>query len=135
MESFTHMNDLPTQKQAQEAVQFMAEQVYGPAFFEKLAAHGVRPNNTAEARQLLTLGATLEQAEASGLYKTAAEAENPFLAHVTDRLSGALSQHQAAPNQQAQSLVHQDPLMKAAALIYAHVAAGGETTSDAPAAA
>ena len=120
--------NLPSKGQAQQALQYMAEQVYGPAFFEKLAGYGVQPRNQAEAKQLLELGATLENAEQQGLYKSAQDEGNPFLSYVNDRLTGALRPvKQASANvaQGALNLVQQDATTKAAALTYAHVLAGG----------
>jgi hypothetical protein len=126
--------ELPTQKQAEEAAQFFAVNVCAPAFFEKLASHGFQPSNLTEARQLLTLGATLEQAEAEGLYKagSADDSENEFLSHVSRRLNSALSDRTAPADlqKQAQELVQVDPLCKSAALIYAHLLDGGAVSEN-----
>ena len=127
----------PTQTEAQQALQFMAEQVYGPAIFEKLAANGIRPRDVTEARQLLQLASTLEQAEAAGIYKSAATSEpseNQFLNHVNSRLQSALAPYANGCDtvqDGALTLVRNDPLSKTAALLYAHVLKGGEVTEDA----
>src|SRR3990172_9955799 len=132
MEALMSNENLPTAEEAKESVQFMAEQVYSPSFFQKLASHGIQPANQAEAKQLLELGSILETAEAEGHYKSAAaqaeEAVNPFLGHVLGRLQGAL-QPQAAQEehlkQAALKMVAQDPVSKFAAMTYAHIMAGG----------
>jgi hypothetical protein len=122
-------------EQAQQAFQFMAEQVYAPAFFDKLASYGVQPRTARESQQLLELGAILEQAEAEGHYKSAAvreaEAANPFLDHVLGRLKGALSSSAAPAVSEghlkagALKLVQSDPVSRQAALIYGHIMSGG----------
>ena len=125
---------LPTVDQATEACDFMAAQVHAPAFFEKLAAHSIRPRNDAEVQQLLQLGAMLHQAELQGQYKTAAAAanaqENPFLAHAIGQAGQVIAPLQQDPadhvKQASLAAVQSNDLVKAAALVYAHVASGGE---------
>jgi hypothetical protein len=117
----------------------MASTVHAPAFFEKLAAHNIRPRNDAEVQQLLQLGAMLHQAELQGQYKLAAdqanEQENPILAQAIGQVHGAIAPLQQDPGDHvkraALQAVQADPLVKAAALVYGHVAAGGEL-EDAP---
>jgi len=124
---------LPTEEQAKEACAFMAVEVHAPAFFEKLAAHGIQPRNQAEADQLLQLGAVLHQGETDGQYKSAAvvaqEQENPFLSAVLGRFAPQgptqrdVDDHIKTASQQA---VEQDGLVKAAALVFNHVMSGGD---------
>jgi uncharacterized protein (UPF0210 family) len=127
---------LPTVGQATEACDFMASQVHAPAFFEKLASHNIRPRNDAEVQQLLQLGAMLHQAELQGQYKMAADArneqENPFLAHAIGQAQQVIAPLQATEQvkQAALSAVQADPTTKAAALIYGHVANGGDVADD-----
>lgn len=48
-------------KQAEKAVAVLAEKVYNPVFFNKLAELGVQVNSTDEAGQLLKLAHTLRE--------------------------------------------------------------------------
>jgi len=123
---------LPTKEQANQAQAFMVNQIDIPAFFEKLAANGLEPQNDAEARQLLELGAVLAQAEANGQVKRASDEGNPFLSHVLTELR---QQTPAAAvddivKQGADRLVAESELAKTAALIYAHAQSGGELAND-----
>jgi len=131
---------LPTVEQASEACDFMAQQVHAPAFFEKLARHNIAPRNDAEVSQLLQLGAMLHQAELQGQYKTAAAVanaqENQFLAHAISQLMPAFQVSDHATDyvkQAALKEVKADELVKAAALVYGHVASGGEVAEETPA--
>lgn len=121
---------LPTEEQAKEACAFMAAEVYAPAFFEKLATHGIAPRNRAEAEQLLQLAALLDRAESQGQYKSAAdvaqEQENPFLSSVLARFEATTPQDDDdAIKEAALQAVQSDEVVKAAALVFNHVMAGG----------
>lgn len=48
-------------KQAEKAVAVLAEKVYNPVFFSKLAEFGVRVNSAQEAEQLLKLAYDLRE--------------------------------------------------------------------------
>jgi len=126
--------NLPTQDQALQAQSYMLDRIHVPAFFEKLAAHGVEPRNDAEAKQLLQLGAVLAEAAQQGQVKQAS-AENPFLTDMLQRFAP-----QSAPNvddyvkQSADQLVGESELARNAALIYAHTVSGGELADEQPAA-
>jgi hypothetical protein len=134
------MSTLPTEQQAIEAQSFMSQEIYGPALFDKLASYNVRPRTQAEAAQFLKLASELADKEARGLYKTAAQAQaevgNPFLAHCLGQL-GINAPSPAAMGGQlekdAAEFVAQNPIAKNAALVYAHLLAGGQV--EAPAAA
>ena len=122
---------LPTKEQAAQANSFMVDQIHVPAFFEKLAANGLKPRTEAESKQLLQLGAVLAHAETNGQTKTAQDAGNPFLAHVL----GQLTQQQqpdvdAMIKQSADQLIGDSEIAKTAALVYAHTVAGGELAED-----
>ncbi len=56
----------------QESAQYMAENVYGPTFFAKLASYGIQPGNETEAERLLEIGAMLEHVDNEDMQKTAA---------------------------------------------------------------
>ncbi len=123
---------LPTKEQAAQAHSFMVDQIHVPAFFEKLAANGLRSKTNAEQQQLLQLGAVLTHAEANGQVKTAQDKGNPFLAHVLGQLT---KQQQSADvddmiKQSADQLIGSSELAKTAALVYAHTVAGGELAED-----
>ena len=131
---------LPTKDQAEQAYAYQAKEVHTPAFFQKLASHGIRPRTHAESAQLLEMGAVLAQKEEAGQYKTAAnaidETENPFLTHALNELTGG---PQLSPNaldsqifKSAAELVTDNPVARNAALIFGHLANGGQL---APAAA
>jgi hypothetical protein len=126
---------LPTEEQAKESYAYMAQEIYAPAFFEKLAAQDIRPQNEKEAQQLLQLGDELAAAEAQGLHKASADAgdgDNPFLTHALNRVRG-VSAAAVAPEDRIKhagaQLAHQDTIAKNAALIYGHMLQGGEITS------
>jgi hypothetical protein len=134
---------LPTPDEANAAFHYIAEQIYGPVFFDKLAEFGICGQNDAQCEQLLRLGATLTAAEQQGLYKSAQtqanETNSPFLSHVLGRLEGALAPHMAAPapqegqiKQGALQLVLKDELTKQAALVYDYILRGGQV-AEAPA--
>jgi hypothetical protein len=126
---------LPTQEQAKQAYSYMVDQIHVPAFFEKLAANGLEPRNQVEAQQLLQLGAVLAHAEANGQVKQAQDG-NPFLSHVLGELVQPNQPDvDALVKQSADALVANSDLAKTAALVYAHMATGGEVAPDeAPAA-
>ena len=133
--------NLPTVGQAQQAMQKMAQEHYAYELVGHLKqAYNIVPRNQAEVRQYMELGATLEKAEADGLYKSAAAAQedgNPFLGHVIGRLHGALNTPESPDVQMrkfAIDLVQRDPATLEAALIYAHVMGGGAVAEE-PAAA
>ena len=135
------MSTLPTNEQAREACAFMAQEIHVPAFFEKLAAHGIEPKSEAEAQQLLQLGGTLHQAEQRGQYKTAAtqaqEQGNPFLDYVLEKLQSAQPSSEQVENhvkQAATTLTSDNDLARTAALVYGHVLNGGELAPVAAAA-
>jgi len=115
---------LPTVEQGQEAFAFMGQQVYAPAFFEKLASLGIEPGTEKEAEQLLQIAATLRQ----HMPVKQASDENEFLSHALHRLQPPQKQADLSTlvKRSADSLVQQDALTKAAALTYAHVMTGGE---------
>lgn len=119
---------IPTQEQAAQAQSFMIDQIHVPAFLEKLAANGIQPRNNGEVKQLLQLGAVLAQAEANGQIKSAEERGNPFLSHCLTRLAPKAPKvdMDTAIKMSADQLVANSQLAKTAALIYGHVAAGGE---------
>jgi len=123
-------NPLPTQEQAQQAHSYMVDQIHVPAFFEKLAANGLEPRNEAEAQQLLQLGAILGHAEAEGRVKQAQDG-NPFLTHVLGEFDqpGSVDVN-ALVKKSADELIGSSELAKTAALVYAHVATGGELQTD-----
>ena len=127
---------LPTKEAAEQAYSYMVDEIHVPAFFEKLASHGIKPNTDEEAAQLLELGAVLAQAEAAGQVKQAQEQGegNPFLNHVLDRLRPQQTPDiGAAVKQAAAQLASTSDLAKTAALVYAHAASGGELADDEPA--
>lgn len=75
---------------ADSAVEFIAERVYGPAYFEKLASYGIVPKTDDDARYLLALGHELaEKAETqkAAAAKTPA-GPNAFLKAAYDSLRG-----------------------------------------------
>jgi hypothetical protein len=124
---------LPTAEQAEQACNFMAQEVHAPAFFEKLAAHDIYPRTQAEAAQLLEMGVELHQAELEGRYKTAAVAEqeqaNPFLAHAMGQLQPQMPAHVQSDDMlkaAAAQIAEQDPVVKTAAELYGYLLGGGE---------
>ena len=118
-----------TKEQAKQACDFMTTEVYGPVFFDTLKRRGVEPKSAADAQKLLKLGAMCAEAEARGLTK-AAEEENPFLEAATQALAQQLGVKEAEANdeisQRSRQLVDTNQIAKAAALIYADLAAGGK---------
>ena len=94
----------------------LSQTVYGPEFFNKLASHGVQPNNNAEAGQLLELAILLEETNWQPT-KVAAVA-NPFLSAII----GDLQQQQAVKmspqiiKQASANAVSQNADLRAAAL-------------------
>jgi len=126
------MVNLPTTQQADEANAFMVNEVYVPAFLEKLAQHNLSPNNDAEVRQMLQLGHMLSEAEANGQHKAASTAPegNPYLASAIDKLQYdtpvTKEANAAYVQQQAVELVKSSEVALNAATIYAHTLGGGE---------
>ena len=117
--------NLPTAEQADLARDYMTNQIHVPAFVEKLASHNITPKSDAELTQLLQLGAVLHEAEAQGRTKQAGE--NPFLTAVLERFKPAQAvDTDAHVKQSADGLISKQELAKTAALVYAHVANGGE---------
>jgi len=117
-------NETTLEKEAAEACNFMASQVFAPAFFEKLSSHGIAPRNEAEALQLVELGVTLGALEAEGQYKSAAqvsnETANPFLAQLIGGLRPATYSVEASLKQAASKLAA-DPAIAQAAQRYSRV--------------
>lgn len=136
---------LPTKQAAAESEAWLTENVLVPALLEKLATvHGVRPQQPAEVRQLLQMGAMLAERHRNGQYKTAAEARaeqpNDFLSHALNALGAP--QGGSAPQfndthvkQAALELVRKNQLGLNAALIYDHVSRGGALAEETNAAA
>jgi hypothetical protein len=124
----------PTAEQAQQACAYMAADVHAPAFFTKLAAHGIEPRTQAEAEQLLQIGAVLQQAENEGQFKQAEDTSgNPFLTYVLQRLTPegpTQEQVEASIKQAADQVVAQNSVAKIAALIFNHVATGGDVAAE-----
>ena len=121
---------LPTRDQAIQAQSFMIDQIHVPAFLEKLAGYGIQPRNRAEVKQLIQLGAVLAEAEDSGRIKSAQDTENPFLSALLKNAMPKQASHtpdlDTAIAGTAARLVQSNELAKTAALIYGHVAGGGD---------
>jgi len=118
-------DNLPTAEQANLARDYMTNQIHVPAFVEKLASHNITPKTEEELTQLLQLGAVLHEAEAQGQTKQAGE--NPFLTAVLNRFTPTQPVDVGTHvKQSADGLISQQELAKTAALVYAHVAFGGE---------
>jgi hypothetical protein len=127
---------LPTKEAAALAHQFVTQELDAPAFFEKLAMEGFAPRNAAEAQQLLEMGVRLADMEARGLYKsaaaTAAETGNPLLSGILTKLDkyAAAYTPPAARDDMILSamtkLAGENEIVRNAALIFAHVANGGQ---------
>lgn len=124
--------NIPTEKQASEAGEWIMENLHVPAFFEKLAANGIQPRNAAEAQQLLSMGAVLAAKAQESQEKDASDTGNPFLDSCLQELGQQPSQSvEQYVKSNADALVKDSELAKKAALIFAHVAAGGETQEPA----
>lgn len=130
--------NLPTKQAAAESEQLMATEFFVPALVEKLAAYGIQPRNEQELGQLIQLGAMLQQAEEQGTFKQASNNDgqegNPFLAHAIEKLSSVNKPDAATLDKQllknATELAKSNPLVKNAALVYAHATMGGELAED-----
>jgi len=113
-ESNVNMEDV-----VMEACQFMASEVHAPAFFSKLAAHGIVPSNDEEASELLMLGAKLQEAELQdielGVSSNIVKQANVLRDDVIE---------ESKIDKIAVDFAKQQPLAKTAALIYANVTAG-----------
>jgi hypothetical protein len=68
----------------QAANAYLDQQALVPAFFEKLAAYDIRPQNEADAQELLKIGAYLMDAEAKGMLESGA---HPLLKAASQQLS------------------------------------------------
>lgn len=85
-----------------QAYAYLMQQVYVPAFFNKLASYGIAPQNEQEAQNLLEIGASmwqLHQAQAA----SAAQGREAFLKKANTELKTILS-----------SVYGQDPMVKRA---------------------
>jgi hypothetical protein len=130
--------NLPTKQAAAESEQLMATEFFVPALVEKLASYDIAPKNEAELGQLVKLGSMLQQAEEQGTFKIASDSTgqeaNDFLAHAITKLAGTSQPDPASLDKQllngAIDLAKTNPLVKNAALVYAHTAAGGELAAD-----
>jgi hypothetical protein len=101
---------------AVKAAQEVATAVYAPAFFDKLAGHGVHPANETERAQLLELAALLRENDWSPPTKTASTKGNAFLGHCLNELQTAARSQPATLKTAALHGVRQNPALKAAAL-------------------
>ena len=119
-----------TPEQAKQACDFITTEIYGPVFFETLQRRGVVPKTAADTQKLLKLGAMCAEAKSRGLLKDAGEEENPFLEAATQTLGDHLGLPKEAAVDEIKQNSHQmaktNQLAKAAALIYADLAAGGK---------
>lgn len=118
----------PTQKQAEEAMAFLGNEIEAPAFFTRLAEHGIQPRTQKEAEQLYEIGLGLQGAQ-TGQTKVA-EDDNPFLTEALNRVNPAANIPKEEMESYAKAAAEQLPLAKAAALVYAHCAQGGELAED-----
>jgi len=134
---------LPTKAAAEEAFSFLNFEIDSPAYFAKLAEHGIAPATEAEATQLWELGHQVQQQFEAGQIKLAnapihpnAPGDNPFLASAINTLASqqpvAVKEAQADEfiGNQILQLVQNNELAKQAALLCAHVELGGELAED-----
>ena len=119
----------PARVTAEQAFKTLRENVYEPAFFAKLAAHGRRPANLAEAQAYLEMGDHCLAAHTQEEEK-AASATLTRLQNVNARLRGepaqpaAGSYTESAYLKQAAQELSQKPEIVAAVLAWQAAAAG-----------
>jgi hypothetical protein len=118
----------PTKKQAEEAVAFLNDEIIAPAYFTRLAEHGIQPRTEKEAQQLYQIGMALKGAQTN--QTKAASDDNPFLVEALNRINPTANLPAAEMEEYAKAAAEQLPLAKAAALVYAHIAQGGELAED-----
>jgi hypothetical protein len=117
---------LPTKEAAAQAETFLADEVFVPALFEKLAEYDITPSTEEEASQLIQLGAMLQQAEGQGTFKAAQAPanSNAFLTQAIDKLA-YYTQEPATPANVGLAVAQANPLAKSAATIYQYLQSGG----------
>ena len=123
--------ELPSKEAAEQAEQYLANEIFVPSFFEKLAQHGIQPTTRAEVSQLLEMGVLLQQAEEQGTFKAAStEQGNAFLTAAIEKLSS--QQEPASTDEIAAAVVQGNEMAKSAALLFNHIQSGGKTADDPP---
>ncbi len=121
----------PTVKQAEEALAFISQELDGPAYFARLAEHGIEPRTQKEAEQLFEIGVALSGAAQDGQLKQAAEGgDNAFLSEALNRLNPLANVPQEQLDAYSKEAAEKLPLAKAAAMVYAHMLNGGEIVED-----
>lgn len=107
----------------EKSAQYLNEQYFVPAFFEKLASLGIEPETEAEAVQLLQLGTILQQSVASHSGATQS-LSNPLLEGALQKAASEAGYEAYDDNfdeellNQSYGLVQADENTKAAALNY-----------------
>lgn len=91
-------------EQSQKAVAILANKVYNPVFFSKLAEYGVTPSTQEEAGELLKLAYSLREAAIKSFGQKVVEV-------------GAEPSYVDA----AQQFIQSDPQVKAAALVFHNI--------------
>ena len=121
----------PNVKQAEEAMAFLSQEIDGPAYFARLAEHGIEPRTQKEAEQLFEVGLLLDGAAQDGQLKQAsAGGDNAFLNEALRRLNPMADVPQEQLEAYSKEAAEKLPLAKAAALVYAHMLNGGEVADE-----
>lgn len=133
-----------TKEQADASYAYMSNEIDANAFFEKLASFGVRWETQADMEALYKQGLILKDLEDRGQLKQAGlqpqpqTRDNPFFAASLQRLTklaGAVintpEAEDAMLKQAALELVRSNELARNAALIFTHVANGGQVVDAA----
>lgn len=107
--------------QVQDAYTQMVDQVHVPHFFDKLAAHGIRPSSDEEAQMLLEMGLQLFAADTQ--QRTAAAGDNLIKRAYAALLPGVASDDESALIHDAATKYAQDAQLKSAALTLSTVLA------------
>lgn len=76
-----------------EAQAVLFNEVFIPAFCEKLAAHGIAPRSAADLEEMLKIAESLNEARSNGLIQ---DTPDEFLKQASDALSGATQAPEAA---------------------------------------